>query len=138
MNLTHADDGDPPGEGAAHAPPPDRRRPVYQIKAEFFKTLGHPARIRILELLEEGERSVAELQREVGLETSHLSQQFSALKRASLVTSRREGSTIYYSARDTRIFDLLRVAREIITSGLIEMRDVLSELDADRGGDGAS
>jgi DNA-binding transcriptional ArsR family regulator len=48
--------------------------PLYKLKAEFFKTLGHPARIRILELLAVGELSVSELQAEVGLEGSHMSQ----------------------------------------------------------------
>ncbi|WP_197286001.1 helix-turn-helix transcriptional regulator, partial [Mycobacterium sp. UM_11] len=58
--------------------------PLYQLKAEFFKTLGHPARIRILELLVTGEKSVAELLPEVGLEASNLSQQLGVLRRAGV------------------------------------------------------
>ncbi|HEY3951999.1 MAG TPA: ArsR family transcriptional regulator [Streptosporangiaceae bacterium] len=53
--------------------------PLYQLKAEFFKTLGHPARIRILELLSERDHTVAEMLPEVGIEPAHLSQQLAAL-----------------------------------------------------------
>ncbi len=103
--------------------------PIYQVKADFFKTLGHPARIRILELLRDGEQSVSELIPLVGLEPSHLSQQLTALRRASLVRGRKDGSSVYYSVTDPRIFRLLEVAREILTSSLIETRDLLNELE---------
>ena len=56
-------------------------RPLYQLKAEFFKTLGHPARIRVLELLSEREHSVAEMLPEVGIEAANLSQQLAVLRR---------------------------------------------------------
>ncbi len=73
--------------------------PLYQLKAEFFKTLGHPARIRILELLSEREHAVAEMLPEVGIEPAHLSQQLAVLRRANLVTSRKEGSSVRLPAR---------------------------------------
>jgi len=103
-------------------------RPIYQVKADFFKTLAHPARIRVLELLRDGERSVGELIPEVGIEASHLSQQLGILRRANLVQSRKEGSTVRYSVTDPRIFDLLEVARAILTSTLEESRQLLAEL----------
>ena len=65
--------------------------PIYQVKAEFFKTLGHPARIRVLEVLREGERTVSDLAPAVGIEASHLSQQLAVLRRANLVQARKEG-----------------------------------------------
>jgi DNA-binding transcriptional ArsR family regulator len=104
-------------------------RPIYQVKAEFFKVLGHPARIRVLELLREGERSVGQLLPEVGLEPSHLSQQLGVLRRANLVQARKEGSTVNYSVSDKRIFDLLEVAKTILTSSLLETRELLAELE---------
>src|SRR5690606_29423859 len=79
-------------------------RPIYRVKAEFFKTLGHPARIRILELLRDGERPVSELIPEVGIEPSHLSQQLAILRRANLVRSRKEGSSVLYSVAEPRLF----------------------------------
>ncbi len=66
--------------------------PLHQLKAEFFKTLGHPARIRVLELLSEREHSVGEMLPHVRIEPAHLSQQLAVLRRAGLVTTRREGS----------------------------------------------
>ena len=112
-----------------HARRPMMTRPIYQVKADFFKTLGHPARIRVLELLREGERSVGELIPEVGLEASHLSQQLGILRRANVLHSRKEGSTVYYSVTDTRIFELLEVAKAILTSSLAESRQLLAELE---------
>ena len=67
--------------------------PIYQVKAEFFKTLAHPARIRVLELLRDGDRTVGDLIPEVGIEASHLSQQLGIMRRANLVQSRKEGAT---------------------------------------------
>jgi DNA-binding transcriptional ArsR family regulator len=104
-------------------------RPIYQVKAEFFKVLGHPARIRVLELLRGGERSVGQLLPEVGLEPSHLSQQLGVLRRANLVQARKEGSTVHYSVSDKRIFELLEVAKTILTSTLLETRELLVELE---------
>jgi DNA-binding transcriptional ArsR family regulator len=103
-------------------------RPVYEIKAEFFKTLGHPARIRVLELLRDGERSVAELLAEVDLEQSHLSQQLAVLRRADIVRSRRDAGRVMYSVVDPRIFQLLENAKAIICANLAASDDLLSEL----------
>lgn len=105
--------------------------PIYQVKAEFFKTLAHPARIRVLELLRDrGEQSVSQLIPDVGLEPSHLSQQLTALRRANLVQSRKEGSSVYYSVSDPRIFQLLELAKVILTTSLLETRDLLAELES--------
>jgi DNA-binding transcriptional ArsR family regulator len=104
-------------------------RPIYQVKADFFKTLAHPARIRVLELLRDGERSVGELIPEVGLEASHLSQQLGILRRANVLQARKEGSTVRYSVTDPRIFELLEVAKAILTNTLTETRQLLAELE---------
>jgi DNA-binding transcriptional ArsR family regulator len=106
------------------------KRPISEVKAEFFKTLSHPARIRVLELLRDGKLSVGELIPKVGLEPSHLSQQLSALRRANIVDSRKKGSTVYYSITDHRIFELLEVAKQIIASSLTEARDLLEEIES--------
>jgi ArsR family transcriptional regulator len=105
-------------------------RPIYQVKAEFFKTLGHPARIRILEVLRDGERPVNELLSEVGIEASHLSQQLAVLRRANLVRSRKIGSSVLYSVTDPRVFQLMELAKSILTSSLTETRELLEELES--------
>ena len=99
------------------------------MKAEFFKTLGHPARIRILEVLRDGERPVSELIPEVGIEPSHLSQQLAILRRANVVRSRKDGSSVLYSVTEPRLFQLLELAKAILTSSLTQTRELLEELE---------
>lgn len=94
--------------------------PLYQAKAEFFRTLGHPARIRILELLAERDHAVHELLAAIEIEPSNLSQQLAVLRRTSLVTSRREGGEVVYSLSSPEVSDLLMSARRILT-GLIHV-----------------
>lgn len=105
--------------------------PIHQLKAEFFKTLGHPARIRVLEVLSDGEQSVGQLVPAVGIEASHLSQQLAVLRRANLVQTRKEGSTVYYSVANPEIFTLLAVAKGILASSLSESRELLAELESE-------
>ncbi|MEV6122298.1 metalloregulator ArsR/SmtB family transcription factor [Streptomyces sp. NPDC052077] len=104
--------------------------PLYQLKAEFFKTLGHPARIRVLELLSQREHAVAELLPEVAIEPAHLSQQLAVLRRANLVVSRKEGSSVYYSLTSPQIAELLRVARGILSGVLAGQAELLADLQA--------
>ena len=104
--------------------------PVSELKADLFRALSHPARIRILETLSLGEQSVGEMQPEIGIELSHLSQQLAVLRRAGLVASRKEGQSVYYSVKDPLIIDLLRVAKQLLISSLTETRDLLADLHA--------
>ncbi len=96
--------------------------PLYQAKAEFFKTLGHPARIRILELLAERDHAVHELLDEITIEPSNLSQQLAVLRRTSLVVARREGGEVTYSISAPEVRDLLLTARRIL-AGLVHLDD---------------
>lgn len=107
--------------------------PLYQMKAEFFKTLGHPARIRALELLSEREHAVAEMLPEVGIEPAHLSQQLAVLRRANLVRTRKEGSNVYYSLTSPHVAELLRVARTILSGVLAGQTELLADLQAAQG-----
>ncbi|MFU8855108.1 ArsR/SmtB family transcription factor [Micromonospora sp. SL1-18] len=104
--------------------------PLYQAKAEFFKTLGHPARIRVLELLAEREHAVSELLPQVGIEAAHLSQQLAVLRRANLVVTRKDGSTVYYSLVSPQVAELLAVARRILTEVLTNQAELLGDLRA--------
>lgn len=103
-------------------------RPLYQLKAEFFKTLGHPARIRVLELLSQREHAVSEMLPEVGIEAANLSQQLAVLRRAGLVTTRKEGSAVYYSLTSPVVAELLAVARKILTEVLSGQVELLEDL----------
>lgn len=104
--------------------------PLYQAKAELFKTLGHPARIRVLELLSERERAVAEMLPDVGVEATSLSQQLAVLRRAGLVVTRKEGSTVYYSLTSPQVAELLIAARQILTEVLAGQVELLADLQA--------
>lgn len=101
------------------------RRDIPQLKADFFKTLGHPVRIRVLEQLTAGERSVTALMEATETEQSHLSQQLGILRRAGLVVTRREGSLVYYSLADERIEELLTSAKAFLLDMLTATRDEL-------------
>jgi DNA-binding transcriptional ArsR family regulator len=104
--------------------------PLYKLKAEFFKTLGHPARIRILELLAQRDHSVGELQAEVGLEASHTSQQLAVLRRAGVVLANKRGNSVIYSLASPDLAELLAVARTVLTGVLNEQVNVLKDLKA--------
>jgi ArsR family transcriptional regulator len=103
--------------------------PVDQFRAEFFKALAHPARIRILRLLRSGEKSVTELQEMLGLEPSAVSQQLAILRVKDLVVVRKEGAKALYAVRDPQIFQLLDLAKEMFDRHLIDSRAMLTELE---------
>jgi ArsR family transcriptional regulator len=102
--------------------------PLYQIKADFFKTLGHPVRIRVLELLSQREHAVAELLTDVGVEASNLSQQLAVLRRAGVVTSRRDGAAVIYRIASPEVAQLLAVARSILTDVITDRAELLDDL----------
>jgi ArsR family transcriptional regulator len=102
--------------------------PVSEVKAELFKAIGHPARIRVLEVLSEGERSVSDMQPLVGIESSHLSQQLGILRRAGLVTTRKEGASVIYSLADPALAELLAVAKRLLISSLVQNESLLADL----------
>lgn len=107
--------------------------PLYQLKAEFFKTLGHPARIRILELLAQRPHTVGELQAEVGLESSHMSQQLAILRKAGVVVAHKRGNSVRYSMASPDMAELLAVARTVLTGLLSEQVTMLNDLKASAG-----
>ncbi len=117
-----------PRPARKRAPEAVQRRAVYQVKAEFFRILGHPVRVRILELLKDGERSVGDLQRELQMDSSGTSQHLGVLRKHGVLDSRRDGTSVYYAVRDPRIFQLLETARQILTSNLSESQAVLGDL----------
>jgi DNA-binding transcriptional ArsR family regulator len=109
------------------------QRPISEIKADLFRALAHPARIRVLELLSEGERAVGEMQPVVGIEASHLSQQLGVLRRAGLVTARKAGSSVFYAIRDPEVVQLLASAKRLLINSLSESQGLLAELRVGAG-----
>ena len=116
------------GEAPRTGNGPVRSDPVYVAKARLFRTLGHPVRIRILELLRDGERSVGDLQAELRLDSSGTSQHLAALRQQDLLDSRREGTSVYYRLRDPRVAELLAVAKRILAAALTDSQTPLSHM----------
>ncbi|MDQ6642213.1 MAG: metalloregulator ArsR/SmtB family transcription factor [Actinomycetota bacterium] len=102
--------------------------PLYEAKAELFRTLGHPVRIRVLELLQSGPRPVRELLNEIEVEASNLSQQLAVLRRAGLVRSSRDGATVLYSLATPDVAQLLLDGRRILAALWAEQQDLLADL----------
>ncbi len=107
--------------------------PLYQAKAELFRTMGHPVRIRVLELLQDGPRPVHELLEAIEVEASNLSQQLSVLRRAGIVTSSRQGSTVLYTLSTPDVAELLHSARNLLASLIVGQDELLVALRAPVG-----
>lgn len=106
---------------------------LSQFKAEFFKALSHPLRIRILDELRRGEVGVNELGVRLDVEQSTLSQQLAILRNRSIVVGRKDGQSVLYSARDPEIFKLLDIAKKLFNNHLIDVKDMLSQLTVASG-----
>lgn len=104
-------------------------QPIFTAQADLFRALGHPARIRILEMLAEGDRSVSSLLEEIGLEPSTLSQHLAVVKRTGLVESSRKGNAVTYRLADASVGQFLAAARNVLTSTLGKVRTALEELE---------
>ena len=102
--------------------------PVYALKADFFRVLGHPARVRVLQLLRSGELSVGALQEALELDSSGTSQHLAALRKQGLVVSRKEGTSVYYRVADPRTLELLELAKQIIAATLEHNMALLGDL----------
>jgi DNA-binding transcriptional ArsR family regulator len=105
-----------------------RGDPVYRVKADVFRTLGHPARLKLLELLGTGERTVGELQAELGLDSSGVSQHLSALRRSGLLESRKLGTSVHCRLRDRRTLEMLGLAQQIVAANVEDNQLLLDEL----------
>jgi len=103
-------------------------KPLYQAKAELFRTLGHPVRIRVLELLQDGPMPVRDLLAAIDVEASNLSQQLSVLRRAGMVTSSRDGSLVVYALSTPDVVALLAVGRRLLGAVLTDRDELLVQL----------
>jgi DNA-binding transcriptional ArsR family regulator len=132
-NIRQLRRGDP--AGTVPAMPVNQRRDdpegLRQFKADFFKALAHPVRIRIVELLRDGPRSVGQLQEAIGAPPSSVSQQLAVLRSRGLVTTERRGTTVMYAVSDRDIYELLDVARRIFNAHLSDTIDLLRLVDAE-------
>lgn len=107
------------------------REPLHKVKAELFRTLGHPVRVRVLELLQAGPLPVRDLLAAIDVEPSNLSQQLAVLRRAGLVRSSRDGALTVYALSTTDVADLLAAGRRILSSVLTDRDGLRDQLHAE-------
>jgi DNA-binding transcriptional ArsR family regulator len=122
--MFHTMRGRRPGAGSGLAPTGE----LQAFKAQFFRALAHPVRIRILEILVRGGRSVQELQEVLALGQPIVSQQLAVLRNQNIVVTQKQGLSVRYTLRDPLVADLLDVARRIFNNHLVSTRGLLREL----------
>jgi DNA-binding transcriptional ArsR family regulator len=101
---------------------------LLEFKSEFFKALASPIRIQILDELRNGELTVTDLKTRLSIEATNVSQQLAILRSKKIVRGRKQGSNIYYSCVDKKVFKLLDIAKEIFNNQLIDVKDLLETL----------
>jgi len=108
---------------------------LQMFKAQFFRALAHPTRIRLLEILVRGGRTVQELQAALDLDQPIVSQQLAVLRNQNVVSAHKQGLSVRYTVRDPLVGELLAVARAIINNHFANTRGLLRELqrEARRG-----
>lgn len=106
----------------------DQTEQLVKFKAEFFKALASPLRIRILDELRDGELTVTELRLRLQVEPTNISQQLAVLRGKNIISGRKQGSNIYYSCRDPAIFNFLDAAKEIFNNQLVDIKGMLEAL----------
>jgi len=110
--------------------------PIFALNADLFRVLGHPVRVRVLQLLRAGELSVGALQNALDLDSSSTSQHLTALRKQGLVASRKEGTSVFYRIKDPRTLELLELSKVIIMARLEDNRALLDGLVLDGVGSG--
>ena len=87
--------------------------------------MAHPVRIRILEVLRQGEAAVADLQAQVGPDVANISQHLAVLRNGGIVAARKSGLSVHYRVRDAEVFAILDALRQVFTSRLDSMQNTL-------------
>lgn len=107
---------------------PALQESLRRFKAEFFRALGHPTRIHIVEVLREGELPVNQILERVKVEAANLSQHLSVLRAKRVVTNRKDGGVVLYALRDPMLIDILGILRQYFQSHLEESLSMLKGL----------
>ena len=109
----------------------ENKEALHTVTARFFKGLGEPVRLQILELLEGSERSVGEIVEQLGLPQNQVSMHLGCLRWCGYVKTRREGRYVFYSLGDPRVMEILRLARDLLRGSEVYVMacDVLGKTD---------
>jgi len=96
------------------------KKDIYMIHADFCKVFTNKVRLEILDQLRDGEKSVSQLAKTVGLNQPNISQHLAILREKKIVTTRKNGNIIYYSISNKSLYKALDIVREMICDQLIE------------------
>ena len=109
----------------------ENREALQVVTARFFKGLGDPTRLAILEFIRDGERSVGEIVEHLDLPQNHVSMHLGCLRWCGYVTTRREGRFVFYSLADPRVVQILELARGLLGGSEVYLMacDVIGETD---------
>jgi ArsR family transcriptional regulator len=107
------------------SPPPS----LQDFKAEIFKALSHPTRIRILEVLRERQMSVSDLGNALGLDISNVSQHLTVLRHKGILVGHKEGLTIYYRVTNKRLYKILDLFRDWFNEHMQSRREMYDALE---------
>ena len=101
---------------------------IFKVKADFLKALAHSSRLSIIEYLKSREAPVGQMVKDLGMEQSGLSKHLAILRQAGILSSRHEGSNVFYAIKDRDIFNVLRPINQILKKKLVESGDLLNRL----------
>lgn len=102
---------------------------ISQLKADLFKAIAHPTRIRILELLKDGELCVCDIFEELNVEQANTSQHLAILKKQDILQSRKEGLRVIYSIKYPGIIEILETADKLL---LLQAKDTMNTFGSDK------
>lgn len=108
------------------------RHQLSNFKADFFKALGHPLRISILDALRDRELTVNQISQEFAVEPANASQQLAVLRNKNIVVTRKEGPNVYYAVSDPALFAVLDAAKVVFNNHLAGVRSLLKEMGKGR------
>lgn len=94
----------------------------HEVQAEFLRAVGQTMRLRILEVLAEGERCVCNIYQAIGEEQSNVSNHLAILRRTGVVAARREGGRVVYRLRDRRVSEFLEKLHELVPVSFLGLR----------------
>ncbi len=101
---------------------------VLELKAEILKALAQPTRLKILELLRDGERCICEIVPAINGEQSNISRHISLMQKSRLVTTRKDGVKVMVKVSDPNVFEILDSIGLLLKKQIIETGKLVHEL----------
>jgi|ERR687893_333206 ArsR family transcriptional regulator len=100
---------------------------LFELHAEVCKTLSNPVRLRLINELQDGERTVGSLAKKLDIRQAHVSQHLAVLRQRSVVKTRRDGPNIYYGISNPKIVKACTLIREVLLEQLQKDQSIVAE-----------